>query len=168
MHYSVCLQTLDDQVAPMWIFNVKKTFLYGSWMKMQLLSILDYFVTWLCTVLHGHCMVNIYGCYWWIVDGDVNVPYVDNGLISGCFGCVYWNVMSMICVIYWVVIWMFCVWKFIIEWLCMFDHSVWISDSYVYVLCVDAGLLCGCSVWWIVDSYMNILCADIGWICNCS
>lgn len=33
-----------------------------------------------------------------------------------------------------------------IEWLYMFDHSVWISDSYVYVLCVDASLLCGCSV----------------------
>lgn len=33
-----------------------------------------------------------------------------------------------------------------IEWLYMYDHSVWILDSYVYVLCVDAGLLCGCSV----------------------
>lgn len=99
MHYSVCLQTLDDQVAPMWIFNFEKTFLYGSWMKMQLLSILDYFVTWLCTVRHGNCMV-IYGCYGWTVDGDVDVPYVDSGLLSGCFGCVYWIVMSMICVIY--------------------------------------------------------------------
>ena len=94
-------------------------------------------------------------CSAWKLYGYIWVLWVDSGWWCGCSLCGQWTVKRM----FWVCILdcyvhdlcdllsgfinVLCV---DIERLNMFDHSVWISDSYVYVLCVDAGLLCGFSV----------------------